>query len=73
MDPTTDPTTSAGHPVQESAVTQWPFSVASTEDESVDEILEPLTSLPQVPITEHAAVFTYMHDGLLADLDAGAD
>ena len=73
MDPMIDPITSAGQPVQESAVTQWPVSVVSTEDESVDEIIEPLTSLPQVPITEHAAVFTYMHDGLLADLDAGAD
>lgn len=73
MDPTTDPTTSAGQPVQESADTQWPVSVVSTEDENVDEIIEPLTSLPHVPVTEHAAVFTYMHDGLLADLDAGAD
>ncbi|NMR30074.1 hypothetical protein [Crystallibacter degradans] len=73
MDPMTDLITSDGQPSPKSAVTQWPVSVASTEDESVDEIIEPLTSLPQVPVTEHAAVFTCMHDGLLADLDAGAD
>lgn len=73
MDPMTDSITSLQQQSPESAVTQWPVSVVSTEDESVDEIIQPLTSLPRLPVTEHAAVFTYLHDGLLADLDAGSD
>ncbi|MFJ4170482.1 hypothetical protein ACIPY3_13310 [Paenarthrobacter sp. NPDC089714] len=50
--------------------TSWPGPAAPTGETAVDRTLELLNAVPGTPVSEHADVYTALHDSLLEALDA---
>lgn len=48
----------------------WPSARAQTADPAVNAALAALGTIPGTPVPEHHAVYTALHDGLLAELNA---
>lgn len=48
----------------------WPEAGAQTADPAVNAALAPLATLADTPVSGHHAVYTALHDGLLAELNA---
>lgn len=57
----TDPAAAAG---------SWPSAPVTTADPAVDAALAAVSAVPALPTTEHLAVYTALHDSLLAQLNA---
>lgn len=48
----------------------WPSPRAQTGDPAVDAALSALEAVPGLPVSGHHAVYTALHDSLLAELNA---
>jgi len=48
----------------------FPAGAGITGDTSVDGLITHLAGIPGLPIDEHNALYTGLHDGLLAELNA---
>ncbi len=51
------------------AAGSWPSVLVTTQDPAVDAALAAVRDVPAMPTTEHLAVYTALHDGLLAQLN----
>ena len=49
---------------------RWPQTRRETADPAVNTVLKPLGTLADLPIPNHQSVYTALHDGLLAELNA---
>lgn len=52
------------------AAGSWPSALAVTADPAVDAALAAVRVVPELPTTEHLAVYSALHDSLLAQLNA---
>jgi len=69
-DPGTEAVPAArNHPARESAAMRVPDAPVTTGDPGVDAVLAGLDQVPGLPVGEHAALYTELHDGLLAALN----
>ncbi|MET4061281.1 hypothetical protein ABIB35_002851 [Arthrobacter sp. UYP6] len=48
----------------------WPRARVQTEDPVVNAALAALETIPETPTAEHHAVYTALHDRLMAELNA---
>lgn len=48
---------------------EWPEAAVDVGDPSVERIVAALDGLQALPVTEHEAVYTELHDALLASLN----
>jgi hypothetical protein len=60
----------AHHPVAAQPTPEWP-ETAETEvgDPSVDAVLATLGGLPEIPVADHEAIYSELHDALLETLN----
>lgn len=49
---------------------RWPGAAPPSGEAAVDRVLDLLSGVPNVPVSEHAEVYTAVHDSLLEALDA---
>jgi hypothetical protein len=58
------------HPVAAQPIPEWPDAdAAGTGDPSVDAVLSSLAGLPKMPVADHEAVYSDLHDALLETLN----
>jgi hypothetical protein len=60
------------HPVAAQPIPEWPDAdadAAGTGDPSVDAVLSFLAGLPKMPVADHEAVYSELHDALLETLN----
>jgi hypothetical protein len=63
-------TESNGHPEDKHPEeARWPALAEGTGDSSVDAIVASLEDVPGLPVEEHLARYTEVHDALLSALD----
>jgi hypothetical protein len=60
----------AHHPVAAQPTPEWP-ETAETEvgDPSVEAVLATLRGLPEIPVADHEAIYSGLHDALLETLN----
>jgi hypothetical protein len=56
------------HPVAAQPIPEWP-DAAGAGDPSVDAVLSSLAGLPGMPVADHEAVYSELHDALLETLN----
>ncbi|MFF1830930.1 hypothetical protein [Paenarthrobacter sp. NPDC058040] len=49
---------------------RWPGATLPSGEAAVDRVLDLLSGVPDIPVSEHAGLYTAVHDSLLEALDA---
>ena len=67
-----EPSQPTGEPAVSSPVPEspWPEALRESADPQVEAVLATLKRIPGAPLPEHPAIYTQLHDALLAELNA---